>query len=241
MPAVSFHSQILCRLLKCPPEQFQGIAQGAGGAFFRLEDGSSQDLADCVDSIRRVSRQVRPCPHPSDEYPALFGPCPVEPGSRAFQLGPEDCQPMYFGRLDGYEVLRQAGEHPAVLEDGAEEELVVGCGNPGIELLLGPGLWIPVQFPAAGPYSWVRDIRLPEQVQRFPELPLGRFGRHGPKAELSGHECGGGIVEADRGPGVVLEGEAYGLDGGVEGMIGDRRAREGLLLEAVGSLALKNG
>jgi len=87
---------------------------------------------------------------------------------------------------------------------------------------LGLALWLGIsgQFPAAGPYSWVRDIRLPEQVQGLPELLLGRFGRHGSKPELSGHECGGGVVEADRGSGVVVEGAPYGLDGAVNGKAG---------------------
>ena len=64
------------------------------------------------------------------------------------------------------------------------------------------------------------NIRLPEQVQGLPELPLGRFGRRGSKPELAGYVCGGGGVEAQRGPGVVVEGEPYGLDGAVEGLTG---------------------
>jgi hypothetical protein len=70
------------------------------------------------------------------------------------------------------------------------------------------------QVAASRPYSWVRDIRLHEQVQGLPEFPLGRFGRHGSKPELAVNECGGGVVEAYGGPGVVLEGEPYSLDGG---------------------------
>jgi hypothetical protein len=86
----------------------------------------------------------------------------------------------------------------------------------------------------------VRDIRLPEQVQGLPELLLGRFGRHGPESELSGHECGGGVGEGDGGSGVVLKGEPYGLDGGVEGMteIGARGRGENWRL---GGFGLENG
>ena len=73
---------------------------------------------------------------------------------------------------------------------------------------------------ASRPYSWVRDIRLPEQVQGLPELLLGRFGRHGSKPELSGHECGGGVVEAYGGSGVVGDGAPYGMDGAVDGKAG---------------------
>ena len=89
-----------------------------------------------------------------------------------------------------------------------------------MELVLVLGLWISGQFSASRPYSGVRDIRPSEQVQRLPEVLLGHFGRHGPKPELSGHECGGGVVEAHRGPGVVLEDEPYGLDGAVDGKAG---------------------
>ena len=66
----------------------------------------------------------------------------------------------------------------------------------------------------------MQDIRLSEQVQGLPELPLGRFGRHGSKLELSGYECGRGPVQSHIGPGVVLEGEPYGLDGAVDGKAG---------------------
>jgi len=90
------------------------------------------------------------------------------------------------------------------------------CCEPGIGIQALNSFWvlglrIPGQFAASRPYSGVRDIRLPEQVQGLPELLLGRLGRHGPESELSGYECGGGVVEAYGGPGIVLEGEGYGL------------------------------
>ena len=89
-----------------------------------------------------------------------------------------------------------------------------------MELVLVLGLGISGQFAASRPYSWVRDIRLLEQVQSLPELLLGSFGHHGPKPELSGHECGGGVVEAYIGPGIVPDGAPYGLDGAVDGKAG---------------------
>ena len=202
---------------------------------FGPKDRSSQDLPDGVHCILFFGRQVRPGSHPANECPAPFGPGREVSGAGAFELGSEDNQPLDGGRLGRNQPFRQAGEHSSVLQDGTEEEHVIGNRNPGIELLLVLGLWIPGQFAASRPYSWVRDIRLPEQVQCLPELLLGRFGRHGTEPEFSGHECGGGVGEADRGSGVVLEGEPYGLDGAVEGMTGDRRTREGLELEAVGS------
>ena len=209
--------------------------QGAGFGFLLGEDRMSKDFSCGMDCVRCLSCQVRPGSHPANERPAPFGPGPEETGTGAFEVGPIDNQPLDIWRFDRNQALRQAGEHSSVLQDGTEEEHVIGNRNPGIELLLVLGLWIPGQFAASRPYSWVRDIRLPEQVQCLPELLLGRFGRHGTEPEFSGHECGGGVGEADRGSGVVLEGEPYGLDGAVEGMTGDRRTREGLELEAVGS------
>jgi len=220
LPVVLAQSHVFSRLLKCPPERFQGIVHGTGAGFLRPEDGSSQDLADGVDSVRRVSCQVRPCSHPSDECAAPFGPGPEETGAGAFELGAEDDEALDFGRFDRDEPLRDGGQEPTVLEDRAQEEGVIGHGNPGIELLLVLGLRISGQLAAPRPCSWMRDIRLPEQVQGFPELLLGRFGRRSPKPELSGHECGGGVIEADEGPGVGVEGASYGLDGGLERMTG---------------------
>jgi hypothetical protein len=85
-----------------------------------------------------------------------------------------------------------------------------------VELLLVPGLRISGQVIAPGPYPGMRDVRFPEQIQGLPELLLGCFGRHGPKLDLAGYEGGRGIVQADIGPGVVLEGEPDGLDGAVD-------------------------
>ena len=217
LPAVSPRPQILSRLLKCPPEQFERIMQGAGAGFLRPENGSSQDLADGVDSVRRLPRQVRSGPHPADECSTPFGPGPKETGAGAYQFGAVNDEALDSGGFEWDELLGDGGQQTTVLEDWAEEELVIGHGNPRVELLLVPGFWIPGQFPASRPYSRVRDIRLAEQVQRLPELPLGRFGRHGPQAELAGHECGGGVVEAYIGSGVVGDGAPYGLDGAVEG------------------------
>jgi hypothetical protein len=46
------------------------------------------------------------------------------------------------------------------------------------------------------------------------------FGRHGSKLDLAEYKGGWGLVQADIGPGVVLEGEPYGLDGAVDGETG---------------------
>jgi len=93
--------------------------QGAGGGFLQSEDGSSQDFADGVDSVWRLSRQVRPGPHPPDECPAPFGPgCEVS-GPGALQLGPNNHHPLGFWRFGRDKPLGDGGQEPTVLEDGA--------------------------------------------------------------------------------------------------------------------------
>jgi hypothetical protein len=107
LPTVSSHPQILGRLLKCPPEQIQGIVQGAGAGFLRPEDGSSQDFTDGVDRVWRVPRQVRPGPHPADECATPIGPgCEVS-GPGALQPRPIDNQPLDFWRFHRNQALRQ--------------------------------------------------------------------------------------------------------------------------------------
>ena len=133
---VLVYPQIFRRLLKCPPEQFQGIMQGAGGGFLRSEDGSSQDFANGVDSVWHAFRQVRPRPHPPDEYPAPFGPGPEETGAGAFEVGAENDEALDFGRLDRHEPLGDGGQEPTILEDRAQEEAVVGYGTANIPPLL---------------------------------------------------------------------------------------------------------
>jgi hypothetical protein len=79
LPAVSSRPQILSGLLKCPLERFQRIVQGAGGRFLWPEDGSSQDFTDGVYRLLFRSRQIRPRPHPPDEYPVPPDPGAIEP------------------------------------------------------------------------------------------------------------------------------------------------------------------
>jgi len=100
--------------------------QGAGRGFLRPEDGSSQYFADGVDTVRLVSRQVRPGPHPANECPAPFGPGPEEPGTGAFELGAENDEALDFGRFDRHEPLGDGGQEPAILEDRAQKEAVIG-------------------------------------------------------------------------------------------------------------------
>jgi hypothetical protein len=112
--------------------------QGAGVGFLLGEDRTAKDFSCGVDSVRRLPRQVRPGPHPPDERAAPFGPCPEEPGACAFELGAEDDEALDFGSFDRHEPLGDGGQEPAVLQDRAQEEAVVGNGNPGVELLLDP-------------------------------------------------------------------------------------------------------
>ena len=89
--------------------------QGAGARFFRSEDGSSQDFADGVDSVRRLSRQIRPRPHPPNECSTPFGPGPEETGAGAFELGAEGNEALDFRGFDRCEPLGDGGQEPTIL------------------------------------------------------------------------------------------------------------------------------
>jgi hypothetical protein len=73
---------------------------------------------------------------------------------------------------------------------------------------------------------WLRPILRPQNPRLLCVRLRSRVASEGvwpwkwPKPELAGHECGGGVVEADRGPGVVGDGALYGLDGAVDGKAG---------------------
>ena len=75
----STRSHILSRLLKCPAEQFQGIVHAGGGTILHPKDRPSQNFPDGVYRLRFHTRQIRPRPHPPDEYTAPPDPGAIEP------------------------------------------------------------------------------------------------------------------------------------------------------------------
>jgi hypothetical protein len=78
-PAVLVLSNVHCRIHKCPPKRFQRIVQGAGIGFLLGEDRTAKDFSCGVDCVWRFSGQVRPRPHPPDEYAAPPEPSAIEP------------------------------------------------------------------------------------------------------------------------------------------------------------------
>jgi len=92
---------------------------------FGMEDLSSQDLADGVYRILFLSRQIRPRPHPPDEYPAPPDPGAIKPCLDV--CGPINRKSLDRRRFNRYDWPRQGLLAPEdVLVRMLEPSIVVG-------------------------------------------------------------------------------------------------------------------